>query len=275
MADRLQGKLALVTGGGSGLGEAICTRFAEEGATVIVNDLRAEAAERVAAAVGGHAAPFDVADSAAVADAFAKVAANHGRLDVLVNNAGIAPPSTPAEAEERTGRVLQQIKELQSGGPVTTFLDVTVDMTDEAWRQMLSIHLDGTFYCTREALKIMNPQMAGCIVNMGSIMGTSGGAGAPHYCAAKAAILGFTRSVAREVVLRNIRVNAIAPGYIDTPLLEVMTPTMKGLIAAQTPMQRLGDPDDIAWAAVYLASEEAKYVTGQTLSPNGGWHMSQ
>ncbi|MDH4078168.1 MAG: SDR family oxidoreductase, partial [Acidimicrobiia bacterium] len=134
---------------------------------------------------------------------------------------------------------------------------------------------DGTFYCTREALKIMNPQMAGCIVNMGSIMGTSGGAGAPHYCAAKAAILGFTRSVAREVVLRNIRVNAIAPGYIDTPLLEVMTPTMKGLIAAQTPMQRLGDPDDIAWAAVYLASEEAKYVTGQTLSPNGGWHMSQ
>jgi 3-oxoacyl-[acyl-carrier protein] reductase len=110
---------------------------------------------------------------------------------------------------------------------------------------------------------------------MGSIMGSAGGAGAPHYCAAKAAIMGFTRSVAREVVLRNIRVNAIAPGFIDTPLLDQMTPTMKGLIAFQTPMQRMGEPDDIAWAAVYLASDEAKFVTGQVLSPNGGWHMSQ
>jgi 3-oxoacyl-[acyl-carrier protein] reductase len=273
--NRLQGKLALVTGGGSGLGEAICARFAEEGASVIVNDLRPEAAERVAEAIGGEALPFDVADSAAVAAAFAQVAGRHGRLDVLVNNAGIAPPTTPAEAEARTAQTLQQIAELQAGGPVTTFLDTTVELTDEAWHQMLSIHLDGTFFCTREALKIMNLQLSGCIVNMGSIMGTSGGAGAPHYCAAKAAILGLTRSVAREVVLRNIRVNAIAPGFIDTPLLEVMTPTMKALTAGQTPMQRLGEPDDIAWAAVYLASDEAKFVTGQTLSPNGGWHMSQ
>lgn len=272
---RLDGKLALVTGGGSGLGEAICRRYAEEGATVIVNDLRPEAAEAVAAAVGGEALAFDVADSAAVAAAFARVADQHGRLDVLVNNAGIAPPTTPERAEARTAAILAQVAELQSGGPVTTFIDTTVELTDEEWRQMLSIHLDGTFYCTREALKIMNPQMSGCIVNMGSIMGTAGGAGAPHYCAAKAAILGLTRSVAREVVLRNIRVNAIAPGYIDTPLLEVMTPTMKALIAGQTPMQRLGEPDDIAWAAVYLASDEAKFVTGQTLSPNGGWHMSQ
>ena len=140
---------------------------------------------------------------------------------------------------------------------------------------MLAIHLDGTFYCTREALKIMNPQMSGAIVNMGSIMGTAGGGGAPHYCAAKAAILGLTRSVAREVVVRNIRVNAIAPGYIDTPLLDPMAASMRQLIALGTPMQRLGEPDDIAWAAVYLASDEAKFVTGQTLSPNGGWHMSQ
>ena len=273
--ERLQGKIALVTGGGSGLGEAISRRFAGEGATVIVNDMREASAKRVADEIGGHALAFDVADSAAVAAAFAQVARQFGRLDVLVNNAGIAPRTTPEESEERTAQALRQVEELQAGGPVTTFLDTTVDLSDEEWREMLAIHLDGTFYCTREALKIMNPQMSGAIVNMGSIMGTAGGAGAPHYCAAKAAILGLTRSIAREVVLRNIRVNAIAPGYIDTPLLDIVTPTMKAMIAMQTPMQRLGEPDDIAWAAVYLASDEAKFVTGQVLSPNGGWHMSQ
>ncbi len=273
--NRLQRKLALVTGGGSGLGEAICRRFSDEGATVIVNDLHAGPAEVVAKAVNGHAVVFDVADSAAVAAGFAEVASRFGRLDILVNNAGIAPQLSPEEYQERADRALQQLAEQQAGGPVTTFNDVTVELSDEAWRQMLAIHLDGTFYCTREALKIMNPQMSGAIVNMGSIMGTAGGGGAPHYCAAKAAILGLTRSVAREVVVRNIRVNAIAPGYIDTPLLDPMAASMRQLIALGTPMQRLGEPDDIAWAAVYLASDEAKFVTGQTLSPNGGWHMSQ
>lgn len=273
--DRLQGKLALVTGGGSGLGEAICRRFAQEGATVIVNDLREAPAARVAGDIGGHVVTFDVADSKAVAAGFAQVAERFGRLDVLVNNAGIAPRTTPERSQERTAEMMAQIGQLQAGGPVTTFLDTTVDLSDEEWREMLAIHLDGTFFCTREALKIMNPQMSGAIVNMGSIMGTAGGGGAPHYCAAKAGILGLTRSLAREVVLRNIRVNAIAPGYIDTPLLDMMTPEMRAVIAGSTPMQRLGEPDDIAWAAVYLASDEAKYVTGQTLSPNGGWHMSQ
>jgi 3-oxoacyl-[acyl-carrier protein] reductase len=273
--DRLHGKVALVTGGGSGLGEAICHRFAEEGATVIVNDLRAINAEAVASAVGGKAMAFDVADSKAVAAAFVDLTEGFGRLDVLVNNAGIGLRLSPEEYQERANRGLQQMAELQAGGPVTTFVDVTVDLSDDEWREMLSIHLDGTFYCTREALKIMNPQMHGAIVNMGSIMGTAGGGGAPHYCAAKAAILGLTRSVAREVVLRNIRVNAIAPGYIDTPLLDPVAPEMKQMIAMQTPMQRLGEADDIAWAAVYLASDEAKFVTGQVLSPNGGWHMSQ
>ena len=240
-----------------------------------MNDLRPAAAEAVAGAIGGHAIAFDVADSAAVAAGFAEVAERFGRLDVLVNNAGIAPRNTPETSAARTALVMEQIGQVQSGGPVTTFLDGTMEMDDDEWHEMIAIHLDGTFFCTREALKIMSAQGSGAIVNMGSIMGTAGGAGAPHYCAAKAAILGLTRSVAREVVLRNIRVNAIAPGYIDTPLLVNLTGEMRQLLSLQTPMLRLGEPDDIAWAAVYLASDEAKFVTGQVLSPNGGWHMSQ
>jgi 3-oxoacyl-[acyl-carrier protein] reductase len=112
------------------------------------------------------------------------------------------------------------------------------------------------------------------VINLGSIMGTSGGGGAAAYCAAKAGILGLTRAHAREFVAQGIRVNAIAPGWIETAMTDALGP-MKQLIVAQTPMQRMGDADDIAWAAVYLASDEAKFVTGQVLSPNGGWYMSQ
>ena len=138
---------------------------------------------------------------------------------------------------------------------------------------MIAVHLDGTFFCSREALKIMNQQMSGCIINMGSIMGTTGGVGS-SYCAAKAGIMGFTRSLAREVVSRGIRVNALAPGFIDTGLTEPLA-AARVLIEAQTPMGRFGDCDDIAWPAVYLASDEAKFMTGQVLSPNGGYVMSQ
>jgi 3-oxoacyl-[acyl-carrier protein] reductase len=273
--DRLRGKLALVTGGGSGLGEAICRRFAQEGAEVVVNDLRGEEAKRVAEAVGGRPLPFDVTDSAAVDAAFDQLGRTFGRLDVLVNNAGISPQHSEEEWQARADATLQQVAGIQAGGPVSTFVDSTVNLSDEQWHRMLAVHLDGTFFCTRAGLRLMNEQGSGAIVNMGSIMGTSGGAGAADYCAAKAAILGFTRSVAREVVLRGIRVNALAPGYIDTPLLDPLPEALKAMIALQTPMLRMGEPDDIAWAAVYLASDEAKFVTGQVLSPNGGWHMSQ
>ena len=217
----------------------------------------------------------DVSDSAAVADMFERAVDDVGRLDILVNNAGISGIEGNDEASrERQALSVQQAQEVAEGGPVRTHIDVTVEMTDEEWRRMLAVHLDGTFFCTREALRTMNPQGSGVILNLGSIMGTTGGAGSVHYCAAKAGILGFTRSLAREVVSRGIRVNAIAPGWIETDMtapLEIMKP----LIVAQTPMQRFGDADDIAWAAVYLASEEAKFVTGQVLSPNGGWYMSQ
>jgi 3-oxoacyl-[acyl-carrier protein] reductase len=274
--NRLQGKIALITGGASGLGAQMGRRFTEEGATVVVNDLRAADAEAMAAELGGDSmgVGFDVSDSAAVQAGFKAVAQRFGRLDVLVNNAGIGLDMPDEERVERERLTLQQVAEMQAGGPIETFVDVTMHMPDERWRRMLAIHLDGTFYCTREALKIMALQMSGSIISMGSIMGTAGGAGSPHYCAAKAGIMGFTRSLALEVVARNINVNAIAPGFIDTPMTAPMGDT-RALVEATTPMRRFGVPDDIAWAAVYLASDEANFMTGQVISPNGGYHMSQ
>lgn len=262
---RLAGKIALVTGAARGIGAAIVARFRAEGATVLANDVAA-GPERLVA---------DVADPAAVAAMFAEVRRRHGRLDVLVNNAGISGlEAQPETAAALANAVHAQIAERTATGAVTTHLDVTVNTPDDLWRRTMAVHVDGTFFCSREALKLMNERNSGVILNLGSIMGTSGGVGAPAYCAAKAAILGFTRALAREVATRNIRVNAIAPGWIDTDMTAPLAP-LKPLFAMQTPLGRFGDVDDIAWAAVYLASEEAKFVTGQVLSPNGGWHMSQ
>ena len=275
MAGRLEGKVALVTGAARGLGLAMARRFREEGAEVWVNDLHAEAAEKAAAEIGGRGVAADVSDSAAVARMFATVSDGSPRLDVLVNNAGInGMEGNDALVERFKARQLAQVAEIAAGGPVRTHLDMTVEATDEDWQRMLAVHLNGTFYCTREALARMGPQGAGVILNLGSIMGTAGGAGLASYCAAKAGILGFTRSVAREVASRGIRVNAIAPGWIDTDMTDPLG-ELRPVLELQTPQGRFGDVDDIAWAAVYLASDEAKFVTGQVLSPNGGWHMSQ
>jgi 3-oxoacyl-[acyl-carrier protein] reductase len=272
---RLAGKVALVTGAARGLGAAMARRFRDEGATPIVTDLDEDAARLVADAIDGDAYTLDVTDSAAVAEVFAQVAADHGRLDVLVNNAGISGvEDRPEEAQRAFDVATAQMAEVMSGGAPSTFDDVTLRTTDDDWHRVLAVHLDGTFFCTREAMRIMTPQRSGCVINLGSIMGTSGGAGAAAYCAAKAGILGLTRSHAREFVAQGIRVNAIAPGWIETAMTDALGP-MRPLIVAQTPMLRMGDADDIAWAAVYLASDEAKFVTGQVLSPNGGWYMSQ
>ncbi len=273
--DRLARKIALVTGGGAGIGEAIATRFAAEGAQVLVNDLSKPGAERVANAVGGVPFIADISDSAAVRRMFEEVAERFGRLDVLVNNAGIAGQENDPEAAALfTSVALQQAQELATEGKVRTHTDRTVNTSDEDWLRMIAVHLNGTFFCTREALKIMGPQLSGSIINMGSIMGTAGGSGAAAYCAAKGGVLAFTRSLARELASRGIRVNAIAPGWIETAMTAPLAPVRR-LLEMQTPLCRMGSPDDIAWAAVYLASPEAGFVTGQVLSPNGGWYMSQ
>jgi 3-oxoacyl-[acyl-carrier protein] reductase len=281
MANRLRGKVALITGGGSGLGAAICRRFAEEGAIAFPADLNEAAAREVSAqcekiAPGGAGLAVDVADSASVRRMFAELGQRQQRLDVLVNNAGIGLRGR--RAAEYVGIMTKQAEEMAAKGHVETHGDVTGELSDEDWDRMVRIHLYGTFYCSREALKMMRRQSgelsAGKIINMGSIMGTCGGAGAVDYCAAKAGILGFTRALAREVASRRIQVNALAPGFVDTPLLDDMH-SAYSLIAAGTPLGRLGQPDDIAWAAVYLASAETDWMTGQVISPNGGWHMSQ
>jgi 3-oxoacyl-[acyl-carrier protein] reductase len=259
----LAGKVGLVTGGGSGIGAAVCRAFAAEGATVAVLDVDEEAAARVAASLEpgrGLAVVADVSDSTAVDAAVDRVVAELGRLDVLVNNAGIV------------GRdeMLRIVPRIEAGQP----LDATVALSDDEWRRMLATHLDGTFYCTRAAVRAMTAGAAGrrggAIVNVASICGLAGCAGAPHYSAAKAGILGFTRSVAKEVVAHGIRVNAVAPGYVDTPMIDWFTPALRLGVEMQTPAGRLGTPEEIAAAIVFLASDEASFVVGQTVSPNGG-----
>ena len=275
---RLDGKFALVTGGGSGIGREICLTFAREGAHVAVNDLRPEGIQETIklmgeAAARAVAAPADVADSKAVDKIVADVVRRYGTLDILVNNAGIGEVRPGQDSEKMNSIAEKRLQEMMSGGPITSSWEATQNLTDEDFDRMLRVHLYGTFHCTRAALRIMEPKRYGRIVNMSSIAGTVGLEGVPHYCAAKAAILGFTRSVAREVGSRNITVNAIAPGYIETPMTSNIPPLMRQMWIMSTPLKKSGQPSDIANAALYLASDEANFVTGQIISPNGGWWM--
>jgi 3-oxoacyl-[acyl-carrier protein] reductase len=270
--NRLEGKTALITGAARGLGAQIARRMHEAGARVIINDLNLAAAQATADALDGAAVACDVSDSAAVAAMFAQVDELTDRLDILVNNAGISGIEGDNAARERIAR---QAAALMRGEEPEDALDGgIVGVTDTAWQRMLGVHMNGTFFCCREAVPRMRPHGSGSIINMGSIMGTFGRGGGTAYCAAKAGILGFTRALAHELARHQIRVNALAPGWIHTDMTDPLEP-MHPLLVQQTPLGRLGEPDDIAWAAVYLASDEAKFVTGQTLSPNGGWYMSQ
>ena len=249
---KLANKIALITGGGSGLGREMALTFAREGAKVGVNDVRPEAAHNVAteiARAGGRAQAMvaDVSDSAAVKKMFEEFLAAFGTIDILVNNAGI-------------GRS-------RPGGENVAI----VDRTDEEWHKMLATHLDATFYCTREALKLMIPKKSGRIINLGSIAGTTGLPGAVAYSAAKGGIISFTKALAREVVVHGILVNCIAPGFIDTPMTAPIVGEMKQYFTQLTPMGRFGEPRDIACAALFLASDESNFMVGQVVSPNGGY----
>jgi NAD(P)-dependent dehydrogenase (short-subunit alcohol dehydrogenase family) len=262
---RLEGRVAAVTGGGAGIGAAICRRLADEGAAVAALDLTRERAQRTIDAVGGGLAlAADVSDSAAVDAAIAEVEATLGPLDILVNNAG-------AVALDHVRRVAPRLdaqrEERAATGRAQTPLDALVRLTDEEWRLVMAVHLDGTFHGARAAARSMGPRGTGAIINMASVCGLEGCTGHPHYSAAKAAVLGFTRAVAKELIVQGVRVNAVAPGFIDTG--GALGAGRQAQIAP-TPAGRLGTPEEVAATVAFLASDDAAYYVGATLSPNGG-----
>ena len=275
MSNRLNSKVAVITGGAKGLGLSIAEKFHEEGCQIIICDILSSKADKVAKNLKGKSFELDVSDSKQVLDVFNDINKLYNKIDILVNNAGINGfENRPDIIEERNRINKAQIREYSENKTIDTHFDVTVNMSDFDWFKMINTHLSGTFFCTREALKIMNKSNSGSIINMGSVLGTTGGPSSPHYSAAKGGILAYTRALARELASRNIRVNAIAPGYIDTDMTNNLG-YVKDIVKSQTPMKKFGAAEDIAWAAVYLASDEAKFMTGQTISPNGGFVMSQ
>ena len=246
---RLDGKIALVTGASQGIGEAIAKRFAAQGATVVcaARTLRKlqEVADAIAAAGGtSDVVVADMADAASVKAAVATVVERHGALHILVNNAGIT-----------RDKLLIQMKE-------------------EDWDAVLDTDLKGAWAAIQAATKPMMKQRWGRIINIASVVGQMGNPGQANYVAAKAGLIGLTKSVARELASRNITANAVTPGYIETAMTAGLSEDVKAEFTKQIPLGRMGTGEDIAAAATFLASEEAGYITGQTLSVNGGMLMA-
>ena len=234
---RLDGRVAAVTGGGSGIGRAICLRLAAEGARVAALDIDLDGAQATVDELdGGVALAADVTDSAAFGEALAEVEGRLGPLDILVNNAG----AVGGAHLKRVTPLLEVQRQERLAGTVSTPLDALVRLSDEEWSQLLRVHLDGTFFGTRAAARLMAPRGRGAIVNMASVCGLEGCTGHPHYSAAKAGVIGFTRAVAKELIVQGIRVNALAPGHVDTSKLRGQLDATRRVIAASTPAGRPG-----------------------------------
>jgi len=242
----LSDKVAIVTGSARGIGQAIALKLAEVGATVVVNDIgEAEPLESVAEEIRGMRRPSlaviaDVTSPAEVARLVETATGTYGRVDILVNNAGIT----------RDQLVLR--------------------MSDEDWDTVLNVDLKSAFLCTRAVLRPMVKQRWGRIVSIASIVGMVGNPGQANYAAAKAGIIGFTRSIAKEVASRGITANAIAPGFIDTKMTQRLEEKQRQELLEHIPLGYFGSPRDVAEAVAFLASEEARYITGQVLSVDGG-----
>lgn len=241
----LDGKTALVTGAARGIGQAIALQLAAEGADLALCDVQADWLADTAAMVrklGRRAENYamDVSNGVAVGEAVAKVLADFGRLDVLVNNAGITRDT------------------------------LLVRMSEEDWDAVLDINLKGAFLVTKAVAKQMMKQRAGSIVNIASVVGIMGNAGQANYTASKAGLIALTRTMAKELGGRNVRVNAVAPGFIRTAMTDKLPPAAKEAMLRLVPLGRAGEPEDVAKAVVFLASDNAAYVTGQTLAVCGG-----
>ncbi|HEX2182940.1 MAG TPA: 3-oxoacyl-ACP reductase family protein [Rubrobacteraceae bacterium] len=238
-------RVALVTGAGSGIGRAIAEKLAQNGERIVVNDLNAATAEEVVAGIqesGGEAAaaPGDVSDPEAVQQIVAAAREAYGSPEILVNNAGF----------------LQQKR----------FVDLAVEDFD----RMIAVHLRGTFLCTRAVLPEMLSQGSGIIVNVASQLGQIGGVELCHYSSAKAGIIGLTKSLAREVSAQGVRVNAVAPGPINTELVLDLSEEWRNAKAAELPLGRFGEPEEVAETVAFLVSDGATLYVGQTLGPNSG-----
>ncbi len=246
---KLSGKRALVTGASRGIGRAIALALAAEGADVAVNYAGSEAAAQEVAeairAMGRKAVVIqaDVASGEAATAMLDNAVAELGGVDILVNNAGIT-----------RDKLLMRLKE-------------------EDWDAVLETNLKGVFNCTQAAVKYMMKQRSGNIVNISSVVGLTGNVGQSNYAAAKAGVIGFTMSVAKEVAGRGIRVNAVAPGFIKTDMTSVLPEKIVGNLLQSIPLQKLGEAEDIAKAVVFLVSDDASYITGQTLHVDGGMVM--
>ncbi len=244
----LSGKVALVTGASRGIGRAIALKLAQEGADLIVTATSLERAQKTAdeiALLGRAVLPckVDVSSTPDVEALFKCCIERFGTLDILVNNAGIT----------RDGLLMR--------------------MKDEEWDAVLDTNLKGTFTCTREAIKVMAKAKSGRIVNISSVVGEMGNGGQANYCASKAGVIGFTKAVAREYAKRNITVNAITPGFIETDMTGVLSDSIREELLKQIPVNRFGSPEDIANAVYFLVSDLGRYVTGHVLAVNGGMHM--
>jgi 3-oxoacyl-[acyl-carrier protein] reductase len=246
----LSNKVAIVTGSGRGIGKAIALRLAEAGASVVVNDVGdaapVEAVVSEIKAMGGQALAVlaDVSSASEVERLVAEATSAYGRIDILVNNAGIARDQ------------------------------LLLRMTEEEWDRVLAVDLKSVFLCTRAVLKYMVKERRGRIISIASIVGIVGNAGQANYAAAKAGIIGFTRTVAKEVASRGITVNAVAPGFIDTEMTQGLKAEWKEELKKRIPLGRLGSPQDVAEAVAFLASDAAGYITGQVLVVDGGMAMS-